>query len=87
MFFNYRDFIVSGRPKYIEKCGPYAFSDIPETPLSASEMVVALNEGYLYYGMNDIRSEEAPGPYFLVTKGCGDCTVYGSNIKPDFWVD
>lgn len=26
-------------------------------------------------------------PYLVVNKACGDCTVYGTNIKPDFWVD
>lgn len=30
---------------------------------------------------------EDGGPYDVVTRICGDCTMSGSNIKPDFWVD
>ena len=29
----------------------------------------------------------ATTPYLLVKKECSDCTVFGSNIKPDFWID
>jgi hypothetical protein len=30
---------------------------------------------------------EPPPPYRIITyfKGCADCTVRGTNIKPDFW--
>jgi hypothetical protein len=85
VFFNYRDFFIKGRPKYIQLCGPYAFNDQPG--LTGSEMINALNDGYLYIYTNFNRDEDNPGPYFLVPQGCGDCTVHGSNIKPDFWVD
>jgi len=88
IFFNYRDFIAIGRPKYIEKCSFYAYTDIiPTGTLGPSEMVMALGGGFLYVATNFTRTEAAPGPYFLVPKGCGDCTVYGSNIKPSFWID
>ena len=40
---------------------------------------VRLNEG-LTVGV-------CPGPYVFVNKPCGDCTVLGSNVKPDFWID
>ena len=85
VFFNYRDFIELGRPKHLEKCGPYAFSDVPA--ITGSELVIALNEGYLFLYENPKRNKENPGPYFLVSQGCGDCTVFGSVNKPDFWVD
>ncbi|MFS4491683.1 DUF4249 domain-containing protein [Maribacter sp. 2308TA10-17] len=26
-------------------------------------------------------------PFFTLPVGCGDCTVLGSDIKPDFWID
>jgi hypothetical protein len=26
-------------------------------------------------------------PYVVINKECGDCTVFGSNVKPDFWID
>jgi len=27
------------------------------------------------------------GPYFVTPRICGDCTILGSNVKPDFWVE
>ena len=26
-------------------------------------------------------------PYLTLPRACGDCTVLGSSIKPDFWID
>ena len=26
-------------------------------------------------------------PYTVVNRACGDCTFYGTTIKPDFWID
>ena len=40
-----------------------------------------------YYKENDTGLAHLEGRYLLVPKICGDCTVLGSNIKPDFWVD
>ncbi len=51
---------------------------------------------YVYYTENPITPERIEenegrlgglGPYFTKPKPCGDCTVLGSNIKPDFWVE
>lgn len=28
-----------------------------------------------------------PAPFLTLPRGCGDCTVLGSDIKPDFWID
>ncbi len=30
---------------------------------------------------------EGLGPYFVKATGCIDCREFGSNIKPDFWID
>jgi len=32
-------------------------------------------------------TEARPGPFLMTQRECGDCTVYGSNIKPDYWID
>lgn len=34
----------------------------------------------------DIMSA-CPGPYLVTPRICGDCTVLGSNLKPDFWIE
>lgn len=30
---------------------------------------------------------EGLGPYFVKATGCIDCREFGSNVKPDFWID
>ena len=47
-----------------------------------------LNTIYSGYGrFYKYNAGEMPGgPYILVNAPCGDCTVLGSNRKPDFWV-
>ncbi len=51
---------------------------------------------YVYHADNEITPEDIEangggigglGPFFTKFKPCGDCTVYGSNIKPEFWVE
>ena len=27
------------------------------------------------------------GPFFVTSRACGDCTVFGSNVVPDFWIE
>ncbi len=27
------------------------------------------------------------GPFVMVNAECGDCTIIGSNIVPDFWIE
>ncbi|MFS4491684.1 DUF4249 domain-containing protein [Maribacter sp. 2308TA10-17] len=43
-----------------------------------------------YWDTNDGTANivaACPGPYIVTQRICGDCTVLGSNIKPDFWID
>lgn len=45
---------------------------------------------FKYYQKNDGVSRpkvEPGGPYIMVPAGCGDCTVIGTNIVPDFWIE
>jgi len=89
LFFNYRDFINTGRPPYKNECSPQA----PELETDkgnevGSPLIDQLNSGeYMFYMANHARSEFFPGPYLIVNRACGDCTVFGSVEKPDFWVD
>lgn len=89
IFFNYRDFFKTGRPDYIEKCGFYAPSEKVDPNVGPpSDLVVAVSDdNWIYYAENGFKSETLPGPYLFVQKGCGDCTEYGTNVKPSFWVD
>ena len=79
VFINYRDYFPVDSSKYIDECYVIAPSD---------DIGLLINEGkWIYYKSNENISDEYPGPYLFVQKGCGDCTEYGTNIKPAFWVD
>lgn len=54
------------------------------------------SEGYLIYGIdkdlftfyNETEPLNVDTPFIMAyPNSCGDCTVLGSNIKPDFWMD
>lgn len=38
---------------------------------------------------NSVKFHSSPvdGVYEVVNRNCGDCTVYGTNVKPTFWID
>lgn len=86
IFFNYRDFIAIGRPEYAEDC--YKNAPTNSNGPGGNDLVITLQTGdWIYYAENKTVSDGYPGPYLLYPKGCGDCTIYGSNVKPDFWID
>ena len=33
------------------------------------------------------NGEDFTSPYFTLPSACGDCTLLGSNVKPDFWIE
>ncbi len=99
IFFEYRDFYPDAPfPLYINKCLllstpvdhiSYCFSGpngntCPESlveRLARDNGVTFVSEG------NDTIGATCPGEYVFVERECGDCTVLGSNVVPDFWVD
>lgn len=38
-----------------------------------------------YTGDNINNIGTCPGPYTYVNRACGDCTLLGSNVEPEFW--
>jgi len=87
MFFDYKDFFPDGTPSSPEPCGVTAPKAIADSPGEPTPLFEYLNSGdYKFYGYNNTPSETLPGPYLLVPNGCGDCTVYGTNVKPNFWI-
>ncbi len=97
LFFNYADFFPNADlPPYFfnfncsrrlsppigdpELDGPSALNCpqalVPRLKLELVEYV-SVNDG----------PQTCEGPYFVTPRICGDCTILGSNVKPDFWVD
>ena len=85
VFFNYSDFYQGDLPEHIEDCNFIAPSLVDR---DFSPLIDELDRGnYIYYLENTGTIPNLVGPYLLVPKSCGDCTVLGSNIKPSYWVD
>lgn len=85
IYFNYLDLFPNEiLPPYFEDCEEFApeIVPIPGEPSSVAEFILAGTAKY--YRLNT-EPKLGEGPYLLVSRACGDCTVLGSNIKPDFW--
>ncbi len=86
VYFDYVDFYSGERlPPYVTACVPFA----PELqdPGGGTPLLDAIADGNVRYFSENDNPRPDEGPYFLVSRTCGDCTVLGSNIKPDFWED
>lgn len=87
IFFDYEDFFEGeSLPPFVNDC----ISTAPPLDDSNGNCIlsnVISNGGVEYLAMNDPPSEELPGPFLLVPSPCGDCTILGSSIVPNFWTD
>ncbi len=84
IFFNFRDFFpVEALPPYVDECIRFTAQLYP--PPDEPSLVNALGPAidYIFF---DFTKGLVP-PFVLVPRVCGDCTVLGSNIVPDFWED
>lgn len=91
IFFNYDDYFPNERlPDYPIRCDLVSPPIITET--GASPLLIAIELETLKY-VEDYDQERNPlnfseyGPFLMVPTPCGDCTAYGSNIVPEFWVE
>jgi len=78
IFFEYRDFFTEGPlPDFVNDC-------LFDAPPSIS-LVDIIRTGNVRYFSDNTNPQPMEGPYLVVPDICGDCTVFGSNIVPDFW--
>ncbi|UII75799.1 DUF4249 domain-containing protein [Flagellimonas sp. HMM57] len=76
IFINLEDFFPDdNQPEYIIDCASEQF------PQNDSFLFELVKNGARQYAGEDF------GVYFVVPTGCSDCNVYGTNVKPDFWID
>jgi hypothetical protein len=51
-------------------------------------IVERVDQGLIaYVDVNAAGIGTCPGPYIYVDRECGDCTVLGSNVVPEFWIE
>ncbi len=76
-FFDYTDYFdpeVDIRASHTGNCEPY----VPTIP----RLIELLREESVAY------FSEEPGPvYTVVRKSCVDCTLFGTNVPPEFWTE
>ncbi|WP_228235295.1 DUF4249 domain-containing protein [Allomuricauda sp. M10] len=99
LFFNFEDLFPGEElPPYPYGCGLetareshlsycYAGEGLPEDcPPSVIERVdQGLISYYAPYSESLVPNSSCPGPYVFVTRVCGDCTLLGANVVPEFW--
>ncbi len=76
VYFNFYDFYLGEMRSYPSSC---LITSPPESSLWS-----LMNSGTVKF-QNENEGGEGDGPYYLVPLICGDCTVLGTNIVPDFW--
>lgn len=89
VFFNYEDlFPNQSLPPYIINCN---FLDSPplSVPNVGSPLIDGIKSGLIKYAGDNPDSPPIEdvdyAPYLTTLRICGDCTVLGSNVVPDFW--
>jgi hypothetical protein len=87
IFFSYNDIFPNKNSVFPSSCDFVApiFYDAFSKLYTLTDLIKAGTHSY--FKENNTGSPYLEGKYLLVPKICGDCTVLGSNIKPNFWVD
>lgn len=76
IFLEHKDFFPEdNQPEYIIDCSSEVF------PQNDPALFNLVKKGQRQYAGEDF------GVYRVLPTGCSDCNVYGTNIKPDFWID
>ncbi|TDT44952.1 uncharacterized protein DUF4249 [Maribacter spongiicola] len=92
LFFNYTDFFPNEElPNFVSDCPIVSPPIVVEG--GATPLLDAIENNLLkYYGeytppQDGLIQTQPHGPYDMVYTVCGDCTVLGSNVVPDFWIE
>jgi len=91
LYFKYQDVFPGERvPDFVINCTEVAprlaTGHAPEDVISP--LIDNIKAGLLrFYDINENVTPDFRGPFVMVPPACGDCTVLGTNIKPDFWKD
>ncbi len=87
IFFNYTDFYPNELlPPYIISCQFRAPKQFKDDGSCGGLITGILNKSLVYLEPN-IGQIPMAGPYLMVDRPCGDCTVLGSSTPPDFWIE
>ncbi|WP_055397025.1 DUF4249 domain-containing protein [Flagellimonas eckloniae] len=92
LFFNFEDFFDDiGTPAYIVGCEQILTPTLDADRFGNSALIQAIQNNSLEFfndnvGMGGV-TPQGEGPFQMVPRICGDCTVIGSNEVPEFWIE
>ncbi len=93
LFFNYTDIFLDDQIinfNFPSTCTVFSPSLFGLSDQADSPLITALDLGAIIYQETadfDVLPDGFEGPYTLVPRICGDCTVIGVAEVPDFWVE
>ncbi len=89
LFFDYTDFYpTEDIPPFVIPCpqdAPGLF-DISHNN-RCGPIMASIRTKTLVYLMENTGQFPRGGPYIMVPRACGDCTVLGNSVPPDFWTE
>lgn len=95
LFFNYKDFFPEEPlPDYPFKCNSLTRPPLTQPLLCLTapsacyerSLFELVDSGKVAY-WSEAEDLGCIGPYIVVPRGCGDCTLLGSNETPEFWTE
>ncbi|MGI0107605.1 DUF4249 domain-containing protein [Salinimicrobium sp. WS361] len=86
VYFNYHDFFAfdEPRPQFPESCLIFRPGENFDTPIG---MIKGGTVRYFSLAGAPVAGELGEGPMRVIATECVDCTVYGSNEAPEFWIE
>lgn len=98
IFFDYVDFFPGEElPPYPFNCGEHSSPESHRSYCASGpdggnpcpqSIIERVNLGLITHtGNNDENIGTCPGPYKYVARICGDCTLLGENVVPEFWTE
>jgi len=93
VYFNYKDLFPSEElPPYVISCDNLIKPPIDNPSPSGSlcplcDFIIEGNSKYVSDNPAFDSNDPNEGPYVLVRRACGDCTVLGKSETPEFWIE
>jgi hypothetical protein len=91
LFFNFFDIFPDiNRPFYFTECVLDSPRLVDEDDPIISPLIDLIQSNSLRHvetNTDFFGNADPDTPYRMVNRPCGDCTVFGTNVKPEFWID
>lgn len=87
IFFNFQDYYPGVEAPFISNCTEFSPELTSPAMPPSSPLIDQIQLGTIKYFSDNDNPGEGEGPYYAVSRQCGDCTALGSNVVPPFWVE